>query len=152
MTHIEFFKLQAKNLFKDYKTKKSVFDKEMDVYFYEYSPKFFDVASIFLDYDIDEDNFTLMNAQHIIAMIAGFYKWTDMLKASEAELELGKLLFDNQDTISALDWSIYISGEESDKNFVFDPEFRLEIFKQVFLNVEGHESLFPDYRLNKGKS
>ncbi|MEI9911358.1 MAG: hypothetical protein WDO71_17870 [Bacteroidota bacterium] len=84
-----------------------------------------------------------MNAQHIIAIIAGFYKWADMLKASESELELGKLLFDNQHKTSAQEWSDYIIGAESDNNTVFDSETRLKIFKQVFANVERHSSLFP---------
>ena len=88
-----------------------------------------------------------MKAQHIIAQIVGFKKWTDMLKASEPELELAKLLFDNQDKVSAEDWEMYIMGAERDNNTAFDPDTRLEIFKVVFANVEGHESTFPDYRL-----
>lgn len=31
----------------------------------------------------------------------------------------------------------------------FDPESRLEIFKQVFVNVDGHDSPLGDYRLSK---
>jgi hypothetical protein len=145
MTHIEFFKLQAKNLFKDYQTKKK--SPESAIGDYEYDPKYFDIHSIILYFDIVEDDFSLMKAQHIIAMIIGFRKWTDMLKASESELELAKLLFDNQHKISAEDWEMYIHGTERDNNITFDPDSRLEIFKQVFENVEGHESTFPDYRL-----
>lgn len=147
MTHIDFFKLQAKNLFRDYKTKTSVFDKELNVYYYEYTPKYFDILGIFLDYLVDEDNFSLMNAQHLIAVIAGFNKWNDMLKASEAELELAKLLFDNQHKVSADDWHMYIIGTERENNIIFDSDTRLEIFKEVFVNVDGHVSLFQDYRL-----
>ena len=147
MTHIEFFKLQAKNLFRDYQTKKSSFDQVIGDYLYEYDPKYFDIESIILYFDIDEEDFSLMKAQHIIAMIIGFRKWTDMLKASEPELELAKLLFDNQDKVSAEDWEMYIWGTERDNNITFDPDTRLEIFKQVFVNVEGHVSTFPDYRL-----
>src|SRR5687768_11068750 len=149
MTYTEFFKLQAKNLFRDYQTKTKVFDQEIGDYLYEYSPKYFDIDSILLYFDIDEENFSLMKAQHIIAQIIGFRKWTDMLNASEVEQELAKLLFDNQDKISAEDWEMYIWGAESDNNTTFDPDTRLDIFQQVFLNVEGHESTFPDYRLHK---
>jgi hypothetical protein len=150
MTHIEFFKLQAKNLFKDYKTKTLVFDNELNVFYYDYSPKYFDIVGIMLYHqDIDEDDFTLMNAQHIIATIAGFSKWTNMLNSSEAELELGKLLFDNQDKISAEEWFYYIKGIELENNTVIDADFRLEIFKQAFVDVEEHESMFPDYRLKR---
>jgi len=43
MNPIAYFKLQAKNLFRDYKTKKPVFDKAINDYLYEYSSKYFDV-------------------------------------------------------------------------------------------------------------
>ena len=148
MTHIEFFKLQAKNLFRDYKTKTQYFDKAIDDYLYQYNPKYFDIEEIIMAYDLDEDEFSLMNAQHVIALIVGFNKWTDLLKASEAELELAKLLFDNQDKISVDDWEMYIIGAERDNNQSFEPESRLEIFKHVFLNG-GFENNSVDYRLNK---
>ena len=148
MTHIEFFKLQAKNLFRDYKTKTQYFDKAIDDYLYQYNPKYFDIEEIIMAYDLDEDEFSLMNAQHVIALIVGFNKWTDLLKASEAELELAKLLFDNQDKISVDDWEMYIIGAERDNNQSFEPESRLEISKHVFLNG-GFENNSVDYRLNK---
>jgi hypothetical protein len=47
---------------------------------------------IVLDFDIDVEDFGLTKAQHTIAQMIGFRKWTDMLKASEPELELAKLL------------------------------------------------------------
>ncbi len=134
MTHIEYFKLQAKNLLKDYKTKIPSFDKAVGEYLYKYNPKHFDIDEIILAYDVDEDNFSLMQAQHIIALIVGFTKWSNLLKVSKIELELAKLLFDNQDKIHVQDWDIYIAGVERDNNTVFDPESRLEIFKQVVLN------------------
>jgi hypothetical protein len=148
MTHIKYFKLQAKNLFKDYKTKSPHFDNAIDDYLYEYNPKYFDIEEIILAYDLDEDDFTLMNAQHIIARIVGFSKWTDLLKASEIELELAKLLFDNQHKISVDDWQMYIARAERDNNQGFDPESRLGIFKHVFLNG-NFENHIVDYRLNK---
>jgi hypothetical protein len=147
MTHIEFFKLQAKNLFKDYQTKKK--SPEATIGDYKYDPKYFDIESLILDYDINEDDFSLMKAQHYIAILVGFRKWTDLLNASDAEQELAKLLFDNQDKVSAEDWEMYIRSTERDNNTTFDPDFRLEIFKQVFENVEGHENTFHDYRLRK---
>lgn len=145
MTQIEFFKLQAKNLFKDYQTKKK--SRDAAIGNYEYDPMYFDIEGIILHFDIDEEDFSLMKAQHIIAQIVGFRKWTDMLKADKSALELAKLLFDNQHKISAEDWEMYIWGAERDNNTTYDSDFRLEIFKQVFLNVEGHESTFPDFRL-----
>ena len=143
MTHIEYFKLQAKNLFKDYKTKTKPFD------IYEYNPKYFDVDGIVVAYDLDEDNFSLMNAQHIISLMAGFKKWTDLLKASETELLLAKLLFDNQDKISVDDWEMYIANVEQDNSGLeFDPESKLEIFKLVVLDGD-YDGACAGYRLKK---
>lgn len=152
MTHVEFFKLQAKNLFRDFNTKTPVFDNVIEDYLYEYEPKYFDVAWIVLDFDIDEEDFSLMKAQHIIANMVGFKKWTDLLMASEAQQELAKLLFDNQHKISLDDWEMYIQRAEYDNRMTFDDETRLEIFKTVFHDVEGHENPFRDYRLNQRKN
>lgn len=149
MTPIAYFKLQAKNLFRDYKTKTPVFDEAISNYLYEYKPKYFDIDGLVCDFDIDEESFTLMKAQHIIAYLVGFKKWTDLIKASVVELELAKLLFDNQDKIHIEDWEMYIGGTENDNNTTFDAESRLEIFKQVFVNSEEHDNPSGDYRLNK---
>jgi hypothetical protein len=149
MTPIDFFKLQAKNLFKDYKTKTPYVDNVEGHTYYNYDPEFYDIDRILLEYDYDKETFSLMNAQHIIALMVGFRKWTDLLKASEVELELAKLLLDNQHKISIDDWEMYIDGAEHDNNKTFDTEARLEIFKEVFVKVEGHHNPFGDYRFKK---
>jgi hypothetical protein len=152
MNTIDFFKLQAKNLFKDFKTQTTQFDAESGNDFYEYKPKYFDILGLILDdYIIDEDDFNLMNAQHLIARLVGFHKWTDMVKASDSELKLAKLLFDNMHKISTEEWAWYLRGVEEDNNLALDPDFKLEIFIQVFANVEGHQSDFTDYRLTATK-
>lgn len=147
MTHLEFFKLQAKNLFRDFQTKKKSPDASIGDYVYD--PKYFDIEGVILYFDIDEENFTLMKAQHILANMVGFEKWTDMLKADESELELAKLLFDNQYRVSLDDWQMYIIGAERDSNTAFDSNTKLEIFKLVFLEG-GYERLVgsDDFRLN----
>lgn len=139
MTHIEYFKLQAKNLFRDYKTQTSYIDDVDGNTYYKYAPKFFDIDGIILAYDFDEDNLSLMKLQHIIAQMLGFEKWADLSKASNAELELAKQLFDNQDKIFLEDWEMTY-GE-------YDTELQLEIFKQILLNIDEHYNPFPDYRL-----
>ena len=100
MNHTEYFKLQAKNLLKDYKTR--VFCPKDGIY--EYNPKFFDITGIFHNLDLNDDKsdfkFTLMNAQHVIAKLAGFPKWDDLLNANPSELELAHLLYDNAHKIS----------------------------------------------------
>lgn len=146
--HIQYFKFLAENLFEDYNTKKSVLDPVINDYLYEYNPEYFDVDRIVLEFDLDEEGFSLIDAQEVIAYMVGFEKWVDLLKASETELKLAKLIFDNQDKIHIEDWQMYIGGAEDDNDTTFDAEERLEIFKQVFVNVEGHHNPFGDYRLN----
>jgi len=147
MQTIEFFKLQAKNLHKDFKTQKLYFDSTYDRDLYEYAPKFFDIEALLNDFDIDENNFTLMNAQHIIAKVVGFDKWTDMVKASPAALELAKLLFDNLHKITNEEWEYYVLNVENENDIILDDEFKLEIFKTAFADVDGHQTTGFDYRL-----
>lgn len=147
MNTITFFKLQAKNLFKDFKTKSPVFDEVINDYLYEYTPQYFDIDRIILEYDVNEDKFTLMKAQHIISNMAGFSKWADLLNCSPSELELAKLLFDNQHKIHIEEWFMYVDRTELENSTTFDAESRLEIFKEVFVNVDGHYNSFGDYRL-----
>lgn len=151
MKTIDYFKLQAKNLYKDFKTQKSYFDPSYGRDLYQYTPKYFDVDALVLDFDIDEDNFTLMKAQHYIANLAGFTKWTEMQDTSPSALKLSKLLFDNMHKISAVEWDIYISGEQHEKGFLFDDGFKLDIFKAVFDDVDDHQSDGYDYRLSKSE-
>lgn len=131
MTNIEFFKQQAKNLLKDYKTRYL----NKDEGYYEYNPRFFsDFEDIAFDFNIEDNNkFTLMKAQHIIARLSNFYKWTDLIKASAPALELGKLLLTNRENINIEDWQMY---EEANLKG-FDDESKLEVFKMVFLD-EGN--------------
>lgn len=149
MKTIEYFKLQAKNLYKDFKTQKPYFDPALGDNLYEYEPKFFDVDALITDFDIDEENFTLMNAQHIIAKLVGFEKWTVMLKASPLALELSKLLFDNMHKIRNEEWEYYILGVENENDIILDDEDKLDIFKKIFADVDGHQSDGYDYRLAK---
>ena len=140
MTRIDYFKLQAKNFMRDYKTQ---FRDESDG-LYSYKPRFFDVDEIVVSFDIDEDStFTLMNAQHIIAHLAGFSKWTDLIKASEARLELAKLLFDNRDKIEnefgPECWEMY----EHENLKSFDDKSKLVVFKHIFL---GEKTIIEETR------
>lgn len=145
----EYFKLQAKNLHKDFKTQKSYLNPSLSGILYEYAPNFFDVDALITDFDINEDSFTLMNAQHIIAKLAGFDKWTDMLTASPSALELSKLLFDNMHKIRNEEWEYYILDVENKSDLILADEDKLEIFKTVFADVDGHQSDDFDYRLSK---
>lgn len=149
MKTIDYFKLQSKNLHKDFKTQKTYYDSSLGGSFFEYVPKFFDVDALLNDFNIDESHFTLMNAQHIIAKLAGFEKWTEMLKASSTALELAKLLFDNMHKIRNEEWMYYIKDVEHENNTTLDEEEKLDIFRTVFADVDGHQSDGYDYRLTK---
>lgn len=126
MTHLEYFKLQSKNLFKDFKAKTS---------------KYFDVDEILLSYDWDEDDFSLMKAQHTIARMVGFKKWTDLSKASKPELELAKLLLDNRDKVLVEDWEMHVANVERSIGDSLDPESKLELFNLYLNNGFSTESL-----------
>ncbi len=147
MSRVDYFKAQAKKLFKDYKTRASYIDEVDGRTYFSYSPKFFDIDRIFLEFDWDEENFTLMKAQHLFALLVGFRKWGDLLAASDAELELAKQLWEHQDKIHFDDWQMYIAGVESDNDLILDADAKLEIFMKVFVERNGHNSPFGDYRL-----
>lgn len=146
---IEYFKLQAKNLYRDYKTQQSYIDETDGQSYYQYSPKYFDIELLFLELDWNEENFSLMKAQHLIANMVGFNKWADLLKANPEEQELAHLLLDNQEKIHLEDWKMYIDEIEHHNNVVLDSSSKLEIFKKVFLEEDGHHSTFPPYKISK---
>lgn len=142
MDYIEYFKLQAKNFQRDYKTQFAV---EGDIGIYDYKPRFFeDINDIILSYEIDEDRpFSLMQIQHLIANLAGFTSWNDLLHTYEQgnidRLELGKLLLDNRIVfyegrmVQALpEWEITLSLIETDG--VLDDTSKLQLFKELFLS------------------
>lgn len=142
MNPIDYFKLQAKNLHRDFKTKTPVLDKATSAFLYEYSPKYFDVEMVIGYFDIDEEQFTLMNAQHVIAKMANFDNWASLLEASSAELELAKLLYDYQNKIDLVGWMFYIADTQSMTDIELDTEMQVEIFKQVVI-----EDNFFDYQV-----
>jgi hypothetical protein len=151
MEHIEYFKLQAKNLLKDYKTR--FFNEKEELY--GYHAKYFDINRIFGDFDIPDSkedfSFTLMNAQHVIAQLAGFANWYGLIKASPARLELSHLLFDNAHKINIEEWEMYVQRAESMNHAVFNDEEKLGIYKQVFLNDDKHRSDFIPYKTDLEK-
>ncbi len=150
--NIDYLKSQAQKLFKDYKTQGWYQDVPDGSIYFMYSPVYFDIERIFFDYKLDNEhqkNFTLMKAQHLISQILGFKKWTDLINASTAEIELARLLWDNQHKIHLENWKMYVAQIEAENNTTLDAESRLAIFKRVFADVNGHQSQFGDYRLKK---
>lgn len=136
MDTIDYFKLQAKNLHKDFKTKTPVLEKTATAFLFEYTSRHFDVEMIISDFSIDEENFSLMNAQHVIAKIANFDKWASLLKASSAELELAQLLYDHQNKIDLIGWQFYIADAQSMNEDELDAEIQVGIFKQMVIEED----------------
>ena len=121
MKTIDYFRLQAKNLFKDFKARKQKYFSDDAEYI------------ILCEYGYNEDGFCLMKAQHIIALMIGFNKWADLLNASDSELEVAKLLFENRDKIDIDDWKMYISNTEKSMNIIIDAEAKLEILRRNWI-------------------
>mgnify|MGYP001065995695 FL=1 len=145
MDKIAYFKLQAKNLFRDFKTQR--LDEEGLT---QYSPRFFkDIGWLLLDYDIDEENFCLMKAQHLVAQLSGFNSWSELIHASDDALELGKLLLDKRnDGLPAcmgdpleVSWEMYL-WENKLQNL--PDRDKLAIFKAIYL-----DELADEYGLNE---
>lgn len=151
MNTIDYFKLQAKNLHKDFKTKTPVLDKTATAFLYEYTPKYFDIEMVIADFDIDEENFSLMNAQHVIAKIANFDKWASLLKAPPSELELSKLLYDHQNRIDLVGWQFYIAEAQSMNEDELDTEIQVDIFKQVVVEENIFDNMEIESYLLKHK-
>ena len=130
MTHKQFFQLQAGNLLRDYKTQHQ--NESGGV---SYKPRFFDDVVKLVDSVAKDGKFTLMNAQYVIALLAGFKTWNELGKASETMLELGKLLLENRDDISVAEWLEYIKGRKTINPFHLDwtDELVLNEFKTRFL-------------------
>ena len=143
MKHCDYFKLQAKNLLRDYKTQ--FWNKKEGVF--EYEPRFFDdIDEIVMNFNLDEKKpFGLMNSQHLIAKLAGFEKWGELIAASESSQEIGKLLLDNRQnndgfmtnlvpSIIVEDWKAYLCEFLKQNNLKsIDDKVKLAIFKQDFL-------------------
>lgn len=154
MKHIDYFKLQSKNLFRDYKTQTSYINDGNTRY--SYTPRYFDIEMIFADFeDILEDcgwseeKLSLMNIQHLVANMLRFTKWSDLLNADAVGQELAKLRWDNQDKIPLGEWEDRIASVNREQNISFDPESELEYFKHCLGHYEGYGSPYSNYRLNQ---
>lgn len=94
MSHLDFFRKQAKNFLKDWRTQTKTVESDGFIS-YQYDWKFYDVGDLFFYYefdDADEQEITLARAQHLIAKMAGFKKWNDLIHATETEQTLAELL------------------------------------------------------------
>ena len=135
MTYLDFFRLQAKNLYRAWKT-----HKENDEGLYEYNSPLFDVDDFLLYFDEDdhEKEFCLQRAQHLVAQLAGFRKWNDLIKADDDRLNLGKIIFQgcvnsNNGVSSYEDWEMYYYDNDIDEAPI---ELQIEIAEYYFSEVD----------------
>ena len=140
MDIIKYFKLQAKNLLKDFKENQGFFENRGKFEYETDREKYFKVSMVFDDFNVDETNFKLGNSQHVIAKMVGFNNWSQLVKASNEELELAKLYFDFQDRLEAplLNKFAIRSSLESKKL-----DFAQEFHQNVSMNVH-----FDCYRID----
>ncbi len=129
MDYINYFKSQAKKFYKDFQTQYKVDNDTI----YDYKPKFWpDINEIIVSYDIDEDDFSLMKAQHIIALLANFKDWDELIHANKYLHEIGYYLIEYRENDFLDVWQSYnfelksIVGE-------IDDESKLDILKHTFI-------------------
>lgn len=96
MNNIEYFKLQAKNLYKDWKSRKQK-------YFV------FNVKDLFRIYNVKIDERpTLMKAQHLLAQALGRNKWADLLTEPDEKLSYTRNIMEEE-------WQDFKEAECEDK-------------------------------------
>ncbi|MEW6997757.1 hypothetical protein AADZ86_08635 [Colwelliaceae bacterium BS250] len=151
MEPISFFKLQAKNLHKDYKTQYIRVEYDGTSLF-DYNPKYFDVNSIICDYDYDEveaENFSLMKSQHLFSKLMGFDKWSNLINAPEKLQELLILLFKNKIHLEDWDYRVSEFDEVNSVKSSFEEQIGLlEFCLERGLHIRNLEScLIHDFEL-----
>ena len=131
MTNIELIKLQAKNFYKDFKTRYLTEEG-----YYDYKPQFFnDIYEIIEEWQVDVNNFSLMKAQHLLAQILGFKSWADLIHSSDEKLEIAKSLLEHkEDNFNGYPFiQSWLDYEEEYLNEL-DDYSKLLIYKHTFLN------------------
>ncbi len=102
MHPVDYFKSQAKKFHKDQKGR--VFNSETGKYDFP-NCQFFDLPRIFDDFRLShERNPSLMQSQHVIALIAGFANWHELISTPFLELLFRAKVFSNQNRIHPLAW------------------------------------------------
>ena len=133
MSHIEFFKKEAKNLFKDWKTQTTTTESDRTIS-YHYDSKFYNVEDLFKSLNLDDkdrQDMKLARVQHLIAKITGFKNWNDLIAASKSELEKAEKLLRDLKEKSKLAKSITKSDAKQ-----FTPCFRIRCMSEMTLSEE----------------
>lgn len=84
MKNIEYFKLQAKNLYKDWK------NREQKLFI-------FNIKELFYIYNVKIDEKpTLMKAQHLLALALGRNKWADLINETDDKLNYTREIMETE--------------------------------------------------------
>lgn len=152
MNALSFFKLQAKNFLKDWKTRYR--DEEG---LWQYRSRFIDVDRFFLEAgygDWGDEEPSLMRAQHFVALICELDSWSELINLPEDELEFLKYVWENQNRCSfayfadspTLQWMHVMDFD--------DLESRRNLYDYLLEKQETEDmvSVFPGYLIDKPKA
>lgn len=132
MTHIEFFKKEAKNFLKDWQTQIKTVESDGFIS-YHYDWKVYDVGDLFFYYELDdedEQDIKLARAQHWISKMVGFKKWDELIHASDIELKLAEFLlrrFKNAQDVQDWEETVLFAGLAD-----LEPETKLDYARQYY--------------------
>ena len=147
MSNLEFFKKQSKNFLKDWKSQTKIVETDGNVYF-RYSPKFFDIEDWFSYFELsakDEQDVKLSHAQHYIAKIAGFKKWTDLIAASEKELIYAEIKLRNfKNSMDLIQWD-YIEKDYELAHNKFDINTLVPFESKVLIRNDESQRWLPAF-------
>lgn len=138
---LSYLKDLALELYEVWKNRELEDEEETDygdvIKWYHYDSNDWDVLGIIVDFDFDEENFTIENAKAVVAYYAGDYEWERLEKASASELALAKALVDNRRMVFVEDWIMYIGSCEDLNHKVFDADMKLALFESYYLPELG---------------
>lgn len=136
------FECYAENLLTDFNTRK--LDENGDIY--TYTPKYFDIAEIFLSYDIYDDDenfhFDIKDARNLISIILDD-SWDNITNANKHkkeiyELKLGSYKINSQYDINNFDEASF--WIEQNNNTVLDDEAKLELYKYYLFENKNDDT------------
>ena len=136
------FERYAENLLTDFNTRK--LDENGDIY--TYTPKYFDIAEIFLSYDIYDDDenfhFDIKDARDLISIILD-NSWDNITNANKHkkeiyELKLGSYKINSQYDINDFDEASF--WIEQNNNTVLDDEAKLELYKYYLFENQNDDT------------
>lgn len=109
--YIEYFKNQSKKFYSDWESHTKRKAKDGSIRFV-YHSKYYDIKSFFKLFGFntkDEENFTLMRAQHLLFQLLTFNNWEALINAEEEELKLAKEILKNCPNAKAISncWDYY---------------------------------------------